>query len=57
MKNGTHLTKVDDSKAFKNTRNKLGRRRSTIKLHSLKMELMQNKGMKAPIDFFSHKDQ
>jgi len=42
---------------LENTKNQLGRRRSTIELHSLKFEFMQNEGIKAPKDFFSHKDQ
>jgi len=33
---------------LKNTKNQLGRRRSTAKLHSLKFEFVQNEGIKAP---------
>ena len=42
---------------LKKTRNKLAIRRSTAELHSLMFEFVQNEGMKAPKDFFSHKDQ
>jgi len=50
MKNGAHLPKL------KNTKNQLERRRSTVELHPLKFEFVQNEGIMAPKDFFSHKD-
>ena len=42
MKNGAHLPKL------KNTKNQLERRRSTVELHPLKFEFVQNEGIKAP---------
>ena len=40
---------------LKNTRNKLGWRRSTTELHSLKFEFVQNERTKAPKDFLSQR--
>jgi len=37
---------------LKSNRSKLGRRRRTPELHSLKMEFMQNERMNASMDFF-----
>ena len=40
---------------LKNTKNQLGRRRSTNEILSLKFEFVQSKGIKAPKDFFSQR--